>query len=264
MFDFFRDRQMMTTAAFAVMILTIADVGACLADKKKNDTDTKTDISVKNELGVDVVIKFSGDPSLEKLNPYTFRGTSSEHKVGSVSEGTTVKWEATLADKTVCKGDKKAAGLKTTLTISKDKCTAPPAASTPRPPSAPNSQAAKTPATTAGGSLSIRFSNVTSQSVLLHVKDLGNPGDTSPLRSEISPGLTSEGKISGAKNYFDYSAKTDKDGKYRLEISWSCAEGGGGGNGIYKDKEIAAAIVNPKDADKKAKNECRLTGMHKE
>jgi hypothetical protein len=134
MLDTFRNKRMMaaTRSAGIVGIATIIGSGVAAADPKA------TEVKLQNKSGVALEVTITdGDAMLKKKGSIEF-AAGDARSIGTVPDGTTLKWVATPKrddDKnrfTGCKGDKKVSGSKDTIVIEEKNCNKSSAAAPPK------------------------------------------------------------------------------------------------------------------------------------
>jgi hypothetical protein len=147
MFDTLRNNRMKTAAASAgvvVAMATLLGAGKAAAEPKQ------TAVKIQSQLPVTVEVTFTG--ITVSGGTYQIASNGEARPLGNAPDGTTIKWVAKPKnpdDKgkfTQCKGEKKVAGLTSTIVLTADSCEVPkaaPAAPAPKPADS-SSTAAKT------------------------------------------------------------------------------------------------------------------------
>jgi hypothetical protein len=249
MLDTFRNKRMMaaTRSAGIVGIATIIGSGVAAADPKA------TEVKLQNKSGVALEVTITdGDAMLKKKGSIEF-AAGDARSIGTVPDGTTLKWVATPKrddDKnrfTGCKGDKKVSGSKDTVVIEEKNCNKSSAAT-----------AAKTPANSAGGKVTIKLENTMDDVsvVFIRIRDLVDSPysylDVSSLKAK---------EISDLSNSI---FARDKDGKFDIQIRYECYKGSrnritGPAMEEYKGSETTIQFVKTKIKDGNNKeDECGL------
>jgi hypothetical protein len=267
------------SSAGIVVIATIIGAGVAAADPKV------TEVKLQNKSGVTLEVTITdGDATLKKKGPIQSVAGNDARSIGTVPDGTTLKWVATPKrddDKnrfTGCKGDKKVSGSTDTIVIEEKNCSKSSATTAPKTDASSkkadneksgNGQGSgsaanappKTGTSSGQGSGSnkgtIKLENTMDDVVVVDVKlsdELDNPYNRTEI-SSIPSKKTIEVKPDFTK---------DKSGKFDITISFSCWKDGDGNKSIYsggllKYKGSGTTIQIEKTKNQKTKeDECRL------
>jgi hypothetical protein len=259
------------TSAGIIAIATIAGAGVSAADTKK-----VTEVKLQNKSGVTIEVTITdGDAALKKKGAIQSAPGNEARTIGTVPDGTTLKWEATPKydrDKNLfptCKGDKKVSGSTDTIVIDESHCKKSSVNAAPKTDTS-KKQADdqkkeddkkkaedKKPANSADDKVTIKLENTMDDVTVVDVKlydELDNPNNRTEI-SFIEPKKLFEVKPRFAK---------DKGGKFDITISFSCWKDGDGNKAIYsggllKYKGSGTTIQIEKSKNQKTKeDECRL------
>jgi hypothetical protein len=233
MIDAFHDaprRGIAKTTAAILVATTFIGVTALHADEKK-----KVTVTIENKTSATVTVTVTGT----QLKDYPVHsGNSPRPDINIDSKATSISWEASTSSKKKCDSGSATVTSNTStsntskITINSPNCvdkpteTKKPAEA--KPIEAKKDETKKTDKPDETKTMKITFENLMEKEALsLRIWDQVGDPDRSPL--EISPigAGTIDGKPSGFKNTYDFTARKDKSGKFDIEVEWHCGNKGG-------------------------------------